>query len=285
VSQAAQAPDDDQESASAGRARWLLSNGPGMVTVLGAGIVAILASVVGFSAVQLLQIVLLLMALIATSLITERLVEGRRDRERLASISSKLDAVVSFTRNENVSLDDVVVSRRQLPSLEDRLFGATEIMVSGGSLSRLANEYRSLFERLAREGCRLRFIVTNPGSPGAEFLSAEVSYESRSLDAYRSYMRDAADGLTDLVRRFPGQCEARMFDAAPPFSIMVIVKPGSSTAQVELYTLGLPARDRPILLTASDSSPRLCALFTAQFEALWASPLTRAVPSGHQDAG
>jgi hypothetical protein len=56
---------------------------------------------------------------------------------------------------------------------------------------------------------------------------------------------------------------------------MVIVKPDSSSAQVELYTLGLPARDRPILMTSSAQSPRLCALFTEQFEALWNSPLSQ----------
>ena len=43
--------------------------------------------------------------------------------------------------------------------------------------------------------------------------------------------------------------------------VMIIVKPDSSSAQVELYTLGLPARDRPILLTSSATSPRLCSLF------------------------
>jgi hypothetical protein len=273
-------PDSGRRPGPGGWGLWLLSNGPAVITVLGSAVVAILATVIRFSAEQLLQVVLLMMALIGTSLVTERLVEGRKDRARLASISAKLDTVVSFTRNENVSLDDVVVSRRELPPLEERLVGATQIMISGGSLSRLANEYQSLFERLVRQGCRLRFVMTNPASPGAEFLSTEISYESRSLDAYRSYMRDAAAGLADLAQRFPALCEARMFDAAPPFSLMVITKPGSSSAQVELYTLGLPARDRPILLTTSAGSPRLCTLFTEQFEALWVSPLTQPIPAG-----
>jgi hypothetical protein len=278
VTQPAQPPDGSQEPQASGRGVWLLSNGPGVITVLGSAVVAFLATVVRFTTAQLLQIVLLMIALIATSLITERLVEGRKNRDLLTSISARLDTVVSFTRSENVSLDDVVVSRRDLPPLEGRLVGATEIMISGGSLTRLSNEYRSLFERLAREGCRLRFIMTNPGSPGAEFLSTQISYESRNPDAYRSYMRDAAAGLADLARRFPDHCEVRTFDAAPPFSLLVIRKPGSSSVQVEVYTLGLPARDRPILLTTSDNSPRLCAQFTEQYEKLWNSPLTRPFP-------
>jgi hypothetical protein len=270
------------EGPAPGRGVWLLSNGAGVITVLGSATVAVLASVVHFSTEELEQIVLLLLALIGTSLVTDRLIEGRKSWQQITSISSRLDTVVSFTRNENVSLDDVVITRRQLPSLEERLVGASHIMVSGGSLSRLSNEYRSLFERLAHQGCRLRFIMTNPASPGAEFLSAEISYESRSFDAYRSYMQDAAAGLTDLAQSFPETCEVRTYDAAPPFSLMVIVQPDSSSVQVELYTLGLPARDRPILLTSSASSPRLCALFTAQFESLWASPLTRPISTGTQ---
>jgi hypothetical protein len=69
--------------------------------------------------------------------VTERVVEGRKDREQITSISSRLDTVVSFTRSESVSLDDVIVTRQQLPPLEGRLVGATHIMVSGGSLARL----------------------------------------------------------------------------------------------------------------------------------------------------
>src|ERR1700729_1449928 len=133
-----------RDSALGNRSLWLISNGPGVVTVIGSAVVAILASVVHFSTEALLQLVLLLLALIGTSLVTERLVEGRKDREQITSISARLDTVVSFTRNENVSLDDVVVSRRELPPLEKRFVGATHVMVSGGSLSRLSNEYRSL---------------------------------------------------------------------------------------------------------------------------------------------
>jgi hypothetical protein len=272
-------------TAASNRGVWLLNNGPGIVTVLGSAVVAVLASVVRFSTEALLQIVLLLLALIGTSLVTERLVDGRRSREQLGSISSRLDAVVSFTRGDDVSLDDVVVSRRQLPPLEERLVGATHVMISGGSLSRLSNEYRSLFERLAGQGCRLQFVMTNPASSGAELLSTEISYESRNLDAYRSYMRDSVAGLADLAGQFPDRCEVRTYDAAPPFSLMVIVKPDASNAQVELYTLGLPACDRPILLTSSASSPRLCALFTEQFDALWNSPLSNPIPVGAPDTG
>ena len=110
---------ETRESPSASRSLWLVSNGPGIVTVLGSAVVAVLASIISFSTEALLQIVLALMALIGTSLVTDQLVEGRKDREQITSISSRLDTVVSFARNQSVSLDEVVVSRRQLPPLEE----------------------------------------------------------------------------------------------------------------------------------------------------------------------
>ncbi len=59
------------------------------------------------------------------------------------------------------------------------------------------------------------------------------------------------------------------------FSLIVIVKPDSSSVQVEIYTLGLAARDRTILMTGSAQSLRLRALFIQQFQALWNGLLTK----------
>jgi hypothetical protein len=71
-----------REPLSANRGLWLMSNGPGVATVIGSAVVAILASVVHFTTEALLQIVLLPMALIGTSLVTERRAQ-RRDLLRI----------------------------------------------------------------------------------------------------------------------------------------------------------------------------------------------------------
>jgi hypothetical protein len=67
---------------STNSALWLAKNGPGVITVLGSAVVAILASVIRFRADELLQLVLLLLALIGTTLGTEKVIETRRAKSR-----------------------------------------------------------------------------------------------------------------------------------------------------------------------------------------------------------
>jgi len=252
---------------------WLLSNGPAIVTVLGSATIAIVSSVVDLSQVHFFQAILALLALIGTSLVTEKLMEGRFLRNQLKNIDSRLEQVLA---NENVGLDSLVVSRRDLPPLETRLIGAKRIAISGGSLFRLVNEYKNLFEQLAQGGCQLRFIMTDPDTDAAEFLSAAVSYESNSVDAYRAHMRDALTGLSMLVQRFPHSCQLRLSTVAPPFSLVMVERDATkSTIQVELYPFSIPARDRPIFLLNQEEDPRLFNFFSSQFETLWNAKFSR----------
>ncbi len=254
---------------------WLVSNGPALVTVVASALIAILAGVLDLSTEELLQVVLALLALMGTSLLTERLIEGRRDRATMSKIGEQVDELLSDSLSmQEISLDEIVKSRRDLGPLEERLSRASRVSISGGSLLRLVNEYQSFFEQLATAGCSLRFVMTLPSSDGAQFLSEEVSYESQSLDAYRGHMEDSANALKRLAGMHPNSCEVRYFDGAPPFSLIVVERSEETIVQVELYTLGLPARDRPILVCSSENEPVLCGLFTEQFEALWRSPRT-----------
>lgn len=244
------------------RPMWLLSNGPSLITVVASAGIAILATVVDFSTRQLLQAVLALLALIGTSLVTERLIEGRKDRARSASMETQMTELLTRMGGRGPgSLDNLILSRRNLAPLEERLAAATRVSISGGSLLRLANEYGSLFESLIAEGCTFRFVMTDPESQGAEFLSNEISYESRSPQTYCEHMRDSLAGLKELTKKYPGLCEVRTFASAPPFSLVVIESGKEVTSQLELYTLGIPARDRPMLTVTSKGDPRLCELF------------------------
>lgn len=263
-----------------GRSRaflWLLNNGPAIVTVVGSTALAVAASIITLSELQILQAVVVLLALIGTSLLTERLVEGRGLRERLNEISDQLTQVLKYAREiETASLDDLVIRRRDLPPLEERLSEARQVAISGGSLFRLVNEYQSLFEQLAENGCKLRFLLTDPNVVAAEFLSSVVVYESSDVVTYRAQMRAALSGLTSLASRYPSLCEVKLYTIAPPFSLVIVEKGNdSSTIQVEIYPFRLPARDRPMLLLDKHRDPRLHGLFLGQYEAMWCSKFSR----------
>lgn len=256
---------------------WTLNNGPAIITVLGSSTLAVIASAVNLTDVQMLQAVLALLALIGTSLLTERLVEGRDVRSRLANIDRRLADVLEYARDiEAASLDTLVIRRRDLPPLEERLEGAKRISISGGSLFRLLNEYQNLFEQIAESGCHIRFIMTDPETPAAEALSLGVVYESSDVETYRSQMRTALVTLTSLAARNRTTCQVRVSTLAPPFSLMVIDKDGnSSSIQVEIYPFKTPAWNRPMMLIDKKNEPKWHSFFSTQFEMLWESHLSR----------
>lgn len=256
-------------------AEWTFRNAPALITVIASTILAILSGIFSFSERELLQATLLILALIGTSLVTDRLIDGRKMRTRLDEIDTKLsEALRRSLEIETAGLDHLVSCRRDLPPLEQRLLGAKRVFVSGGSLFRLVNEYKRLFEDLATETCNIRLLMTSPDSAAAEHLSTLVSYESHNVANYRAHARDTVESLQSLVNRFPMHCQARISNVAPPFSILWVEggELGVGRLQVEIYAFGLPARDRPILILEEERDPRLYALFASQAEALWTLP-------------
>jgi hypothetical protein len=65
---------------------------------------------------------------------------------------------------------------------------------------------------------------------------------------------------------------------------MIIVNPDSSSAQVELYALGLPARDRPILSPTAPIHHACAPSSASNSKRCGKSPLTHLVPTEFHDA-
>jgi hypothetical protein len=257
--------------------QWWLNNGPAIATMVGSVALALAASFLDLSELRILQAIVALLALIGTSLLTERLIEGRTLRQKLSTIDERLDQVLLYTNNVKMGgLDSLVIRRRDLRPLEERLNGAKRVSILGGSLFRLINEYQRLFEQLAESGCRMRFLMTDPKTAATEFLSSAVVYESSDIETYRTQMQAALSGLLSLSSRYRDVFEVRLFAFAPPFSLVVVEKgTDSSTIQVELYPFRLPARDRPTLVLDRERDPRLHAVFASQYEAIWSSSFSR----------
>jgi hypothetical protein len=266
------------------RLQWVLENGPVIVTVLGSILIALLASVVSFTTVQLLQAILALLALIGTSLLTDRLMDGRQLKNRLETIDNYMREMLEYARNaEAVKLNNLIIERRELKPLEDRFYDATRIYILGGSLFRLANEYKSLFEKLARKGCKLRFLLTDPESDAPLQLSSTVAYEAVNHDAYQSQMEASLTSIMQLAKDYPNICELRLYKFAPSFSIVLVEKnSGESFIQVEIYAFRVPARNRLTLMLDQKKEPKLYEFFSHQFDAIWNSEFSRTISAPHK---
>ena len=264
-------PGDEKRHGWGSRGLWLLVHAPAVITVVGSAVLAAVVNVAEFTEIQALQAVLGLLALIGTSLLTERIVEGRNLRGKLGDINRRLSEVLEYARDiETVGLDKLIEPRREMPRLEKRLDGAKRVAISGGSLAFLMGNYQYIFERLAEDGCKLRFLVTDPESAAAEFFNAAVAYENRDVQTNRETLRSSVADLLALAARYPGVCEVKVCTIPPPFSILQVEKGNdSSLIQVEIYPYKVPAMDRPTLVLDKKHDPRLHAFFAAQFEGLW----------------
>ena len=151
--------------------------------------------------------------------------------------------------------------------------GSTSLKISGGSLSRLANEYRSLFEELAEQGCSIQLVMCHPDSDAIERLCNEVVYESDDIEAYRHQCRSALRIFEALAEKYD-HVEVRTCDIAMSFSILAIEKlAGELSASIELYAYKVPARNRPMLHATKATSPEFHAMAVSQFDSVWSKSM------------
>jgi hypothetical protein len=260
---------------------WLLNNSPAIlaiITIIGSVSFALAASVLNLSQMNILQAIVALLGLIGASLLADKFVEGRALRKSLNGICSKLNTALDYAHQiETRSLDHLITDVHDLPHLEERLEGAKRVSVSGGSLNRL-NEYQSLFEQLAKNGCAIRFLLTDPDGTSVESLSKGVVYESIGEDGYRAQVRSSVVNFSRLASRFP-LCEVRLYTLPPPYGLMIVEKEnGTSAILVEIYPFRLPTRDRPMLFLDKQKDPRLHDLFSSQYQAMWESEFIKLIP-------
>lgn len=220
---------------------------------------------------DILKYILLLVTLLSTSLFIELLSDKYFVRKKLNSIAEDQGILTStISASNKTSLDQLIISRKSLERLEARVEGAKSISIYGGSLSRLANEYANVFEKLAQKGTNLRFLLTDPESPAAEYFSSIVIFESQNSDEYRNLLRSSIASWKKLKDSYAENCSVKITQNAFPFGIIITEsQEGIFSMNVEIYGHKIPARERPILPLSAIENPRLFSQFSAQFEAIW----------------
>lgn len=221
--------------------------------------------------VTIMKYILLMLTLLSTSLLFDYFSEKSFIRKKLSSIESDQNKITSTISDTNkATLDKLIISRQSLEKLESRLEGAKAISIYGGSLSRLANEYANVFEKLAKNGANLRFLLTDPESAAVDYFSTIVTFESQSSEDYRGQLKASIAKWKKLQKSFGSNCSVRLTKNAFPFGMMIVeANDGTSSMNVELYGHNIPARERPILPIAAYTNPRLFMQFSSQFEAIW----------------
>lgn len=250
---------------------------PPILTVVGAIVIATVSWFYTITDTQLLQAVVALLALIGTTLITERLIEVRSIKSEIQKNRSVFEEYIEESlEGKSKNFDQTVIRRRDLEPLEDRLHGAKKVSILGGSLFRLTNEYKKVFEDLLREGCQLRFLMVDPASTALDVLGTVVVYEISDIDTYRSHSKASFGVLAELIKQYPKQCSVRFCDYPPSFSMVQIQKADSdAVVQLEMYPINVPARDRPTFIFDVSKEPKLYGFYADQFDKAWQEPYSK----------
>jgi hypothetical protein len=148
---------------------------------------------------------------------------------------------------------------------------ANSVFVSGGSLAALVPRYRPLFEQMAENGCKLRFVLLNPDSPA---LPAVAKWANAPAERFKSEIGVSLAHLRELIEICGPNIEVRLNNSVPALTIMgfnPMEQDGRIRVDLNLYQ-SPPARRLYFELARAPHNPQeedWYQGFLSQFESLW----------------
>lgn len=240
------------------------------LSVIGAGALVGASSVVPISNRQLLQGVVSVLALLATSLFVERISDSRHAVAQLSDLHDKMDGALStLTGMQHGRLAEILTKRSSLPPFEARIDGAARVSVLGLSINTVAADYAGRMHAELEKGCELRFVFLDPESSAIAYASRTIK-EVSSTNALRELATDTRDRLIEIARAYPGKVSVGLLLHEIPMHALIIAEfpNGNSVAYLELYVHDFVGRERPILPVRENVDPELYKMCVDEFDRL-----------------
>lgn len=230
-----------------------------LTTVLVALTIGILTLLNLFQATLAEGIIITLLALLATDTLVERI-----------GILEKVESQISALTTPSHLRD-----RSQLVRVEDMGLGATEIIAAGPTLISLLITNNDFFAQRMSEGCKLRFLLLDVNSLGAQVWDSAQRIPTTKEDSQSSLK--TLDGLLRM-KGVKGKCEVRLSTYLLPFSLLAI-NPTKDSGQMnlEFLTPKTSLANRPHLHLTKRDAEKWFNFFINQFELLWAEATKREV--------
>lgn len=209
----------------------------------------------------LLLLIISLLAFISTSIASEKFFKLRKIENSVEDIREKQN-------NYHYSIDELFITRMNLTPLEDRFKNSSTIFISGGSLSRLSDEYYGFFEHKLQNNASIEVIIVKPDTMAAKLLSKSVVYEINDEKQYNKKIKESLNRFLRLKEKFGQNITIRLSDSVPPFSIIALnLEKADAVIQVELYSYAVPTRERiEFFVNKKDSG--MFNFFTKQIKVL-----------------
>ena len=238
---------------------YVLDYGPVIATVMVATFASLSAVRSGITADEMLQWILVILALLATTQFLDRF-------RVMRDINAKADYLIEHAQGLS-GADSFFVDR--MPSLENRLRKAQSIAINGITLIRTSNSFWGTFKQRIEEGSQIRLLVVDPDHQ-AIVAAANRFHKHQDSDRLRREVEQAMDNFASLMNQVNSKhlFQVRLLPAVPPYGIWLIDTDSPKAEMwVELYSF----RDEPEptfqLLPHRDG--KRFTFFQSQFEMMW----------------
>lgn len=209
----------------------------------------------------LLLLIISLLGFIALSIAAEKFFKLRKIENSVEEIREKQ---MSISGN----IDELFITRKDLNPLEERFKNSSDIFISGGSLSRLSDEYYGFFEQKLANNASIEVILVKPYSAAANMLCQNVVYETSDEKQYSQRITESLNRFLSLKEKCGQNITIRLTESIPPFSIIALnLGKADAVMQVELYSYAVPTRERvEFVINKKDS--HMYKFFTKQIKML-----------------
>lgn len=238
---------------------YLIDYLPILITVTAATIASISAVRSNITTTELLQWILLILAMLATTQLVDRL-------RLMRSLESKVNAIAHNATNPKGAEDFFSTS---LPSFSERLKSARTIAINGMTLSRTSNTFYQLFRQCATSGGQVRLLIIDPRHKAIEIAASRFikHQDPRRIIRESEHTLDNLQAIVEDQEASKG-FEVRLASFVPPYGIwMLDIGTPQEEIWVELYSFQADMDPAIQLLPYRDGT--YFNFFKQQLEKMW----------------
>jgi len=238
---------------------YVLDYAPIIATVVVATLASLSAVRSGITTGEMLQWVLVVLALLATTQLVDRF-------RLMRSLDAKVEQLLDSAQGLKGASAFFV---QRIPDMEERLRQAKSISINGITLSRTSDSFWGTFKQRIVEGAKIRILIVDPNHQALD-IAVNRFHKHQDLNRLRRESEHALDNFESLMAEQTANkaFQVRLLPFVPPYGIWLI---DADTPRAEIWVELYSFRDEPEptfhLLPNRDGE--WFAFFQRQFEIMW----------------
>jgi hypothetical protein len=243
------------------RINAILDFGPIIFTVLVATFASLKSAQSGITSDEMLQLVLIVLALLATTQLVDRF-------RVLRDIDSKVRQLIAGSRT--LSTADAIFEKN-IPQLSSLIKGSRVVWVNGITLLITTTGLLPAWKPFLRKGGRIRFMTIDPNHPAVVTAAAARLHKHQRIEELKDEVMIAHKNIRRLNQRLglsDDVIKVRVSTFVPPYAIWLF---DAKTPDAEMWVWLYPFRavESPVFHLDSRRDKVWFEYFERQFEMMW----------------